>query len=49
MNISVLFSVWIAPKQAFLQLNSFIFKFTTHVSENCVLNLTKKQAVTSTR
>ena len=30
---------------AFSQLNSFIFKFTSRVSENCFLTLTKKQAV----
>ena len=35
MNMSASFSVWIAPKPAFSQLNSFISKFTTRVSEKC--------------
>ena len=48
-NKSASFSVWIAPKPAFSQLNSFIFKFTSRVSENCFLTLTKKQAVKLTR
>ena len=37
MNMSASFSVWIAPKPAFSQLNSFISKFTTRVSEKCKL------------
>ena len=33
MNMSASFTMWFAMKTAFSQSNSFIFKFTTHVSE----------------
>ena len=49
MNMSASFSAWIALKPAFSQLSSLIFKFISHVSENCFLKLKKKQAVKLTR
>ena len=49
MNMSASFLVWIALKPAFSQLSTLIFKFISHVSENCFLKLKKKQAVKLTR
>ena len=54
MNMSASFSVCIALKPAFSQLNYFIFKFSSRVRDNSFfcyffLNLTKKQAVKLTR
>ena len=43
MNISASFSMWIGLKPVFSWLlNSFIFKFTSHVSENCFFELNKE-------
>ena len=43
MNISASFSVWIGLKPVFSWLlNSFIFKFTSQVSENCFFELNKE-------
>ena len=44
MNILASFSVWIALEPAFSKLNSFIFKFITHVSENCFFELNKEKS-----